>query len=559
MDELIEEFTIAPAGRHILTIGEDLIQDHHAAIVELVKNAYDADSPDAQISFSVQDDEESIVIVITDHGHGMTRQTVVNSWLVPSTAFKLIKRVSPSGRIMQGRKGIGRYAASILGTHLILETVDKTGQKTSLTLKWEEFEAAVYLHDVKIPIKTVSTTEQSGTRLTISGGKQYLSFWSPKELEKLEHELKKMISPVEHAAAKNAGRINFEIKLELDGFLFDSNINRKKEIQPIPLFELFDYRISGRVEDSGRATLTYSTQKAKNTVTEEIQFELGEVTGCGNLFFDIRVYDREKEAIDQLIRRGLRNEKGAYFAMNEARNLLNEFNGIGVYRNGFRIRPLGDPDFDWLKLNEQRIQNPSVRIGSNQVIGYVEIESEETSNLQEKSARDGLKENKSYTRLREITGRVISKLEERRYIYRSKAGLSRSVVKVERELEKLFEFEEIKSTIRSRLQKGGVKNKIADDIVKLLTKKEEESNKIVEDIRNTVAVYQGQATLGKIINVIMHEGRKPLNYFKNQIPNLKFWSNEFRLDSSVDTLNEMLPLLAVLGKIPNRLFDFLHG
>ena len=53
------------------------------------------------------------------------------------------------------------------------------------------------------------------------------------------------------------------------------------------------------------------------------------------------------------------------------KRLLNDFNGIGVYRNGFRIRPLGDPDFDWLKLNMRRVQNPSGRIGSNQVIGYV--------------------------------------------------------------------------------------------------------------------------------------------------------------------------------------------
>ena len=60
----------------------------------------------------------------------------------------------------------------------------------------------------------------------------------------------------------------------------------------------------------------------------------------------------------------------------QARQLLNDVNGIGVYRNGFRIRPLGDADFDWLKLNEQRVQNPSMKIGSNQVVGYVHVESE---------------------------------------------------------------------------------------------------------------------------------------------------------------------------------------
>jgi len=55
--------------------------------------------------------------------------------------------------------------------------------------------------------------------------------------------------------------------------------------------------------------------------------------------FDIRVYDREKEAIDALISRGLNVGK------REARQLLNDYNGIGIYRYGFRIRPLGDPEF----------------------------------------------------------------------------------------------------------------------------------------------------------------------------------------------------------------------
>lgn len=45
-------FKIRPAGRHILTIGRDLIQDNYAAILELVKNAYDADSPDVRIEIT---------------------------------------------------------------------------------------------------------------------------------------------------------------------------------------------------------------------------------------------------------------------------------------------------------------------------------------------------------------------------------------------------------------------------------------------------------------------------------------------------------------------------
>lgn len=537
-----DSYRIRPAGRHLITIGEDLIHDHHAAVLELVKNAYDADSNKVTVTIKVGDDEESIVIIIEDDGHGMTRNTVINNWLVPSTRNKLQKRTSPNGRVMQGRKGIGRYAASILGSDLLLETVCPEKEKTEVYLQWADFEAAEYLSDVQVFVKSSSTDKPQGTQLTITGRGKYLSAWKIQEINKLEYELKKLISPVESALSSKCDSKSFKISLIVDGFFYESNRTVKKEIKPFPIFELYDYKISGLISKDGTGTLKFNNQKARNSVEEEINVDLKEPTGCGNLAFDIRVYDRENEAIDQIIKRGLKDDKGNYFAKSEAKKLLNDNNGIGVYRHGFRIRPLGDPDFDWLKLNEQRIQEPSVRIGSNQVIGYVEIESEELSDLEEKSARDGLKENEAFRRLKKITSEVISKIEERRYIYRSKAGLSRPVIKIEKELEKIFSFEDIKSGIKKKLSKSGIDSKIADDIVDILSKKEEESNRIAEDIRRAVAIYQGQATLGKIINVILHEGRKPLNYFKSQIPNLKFWIEEFKIDNVDEFCREILPI-----------------
>jgi len=260
------------------------------------------------------------------------------------------------------------------------------------------------------------------------------------------------------------------------------------------------------------------------------------------------VYDREKEAIESLIDRGLKDESGNYVGKLQARQLLNEYNGIGVYRNGFRIRPLGDADFDWLKLNEQRVQNPSLRIGSNQAIGYVQIQSDELSGLVEKSARDGLRENTAFTRLKEITKAVIAKLEERRFDYRKKAGLSRPVLKVERELERLFSFDALKKDIRSKLTRGGVDRKTADEIIEIISRDAEDKNKVADEIRQTVAIYQGQATLGKIINVILHEGRRPLNYFRNQIPNLRYWYDSFLKTGDAGKLETFMPIAEGVGQ-----------
>lgn len=88
-------FKIRPAGRHI---GRDLIQDPYAAVVELVKNAYDADASKVTVEFNNICDKKFQVIV-SDDGHGMSNDTVVNKWMVPSTNDKQTRKISPSGRI----------------------------------------------------------------------------------------------------------------------------------------------------------------------------------------------------------------------------------------------------------------------------------------------------------------------------------------------------------------------------------------------------------------------------------------------------------------------------
>lgn len=542
-----ETHKLRPAGRHILTIGRDLIQDRYAAIVELVKNAYDADSPEVSIEFKAPTDGKLVSICIEDHGHGMSRETVINKWMVPSTDDKLIRLESPGGRTMQGRKGVGRYAASILGDDLLLETVTPDGKKTTVYIQWKSFESAEYLDDVEILVETNDSQEGPGTRLTISGGEEILSEWDKGQFDKLKFELKKLMSPVSTALSENEEIERFRIELTVTGFLDAHEDTVKQTIEPYPLFDLFDYRIAGRVDANGTGVVRYSNQKARNTPDEEIHLDFGSATGCGDLVFDVRVYDRDPEAIESLIGRGLKDESGTYVGKNQARKLLNEYNGVGVYRNGFRIRPLGDADFDWLKLNEQRVQNPSLRIGSNQAIGYVLIQSDEKSGLVEKSARDGLRENQAFESLKGLTKKVIAELESRRFEYRRRAGLSRPIVKVERELERLFAFEELKSGVRAKLAKGGVDKVITDEIIGIINKEEEEKNKIAEDIRQAVAIYQGQATLGKIINVVLHEGRRPLNYFKNQIPNLKYWYEEYMASGNSESIQRFLPLADGVG------------
>lgn len=551
-----ETFHVRPAGRHLLTIGRDLIQDQYAAVVELVKNAYDADSPDVNVAFRAADDKQSITITVEDHGHGMARETVLKSWMVPSTTDKLRRGTSANGRVLQGRKGIGRYAAAILGHELLLETV-ASQKKTTVLLDWKEFDRASYLDDVDVLVETKSTSESDGTRLTIRGDAEHLHQWTSDEFSKLEFELRKLISPLAGPFRKSRKPDKFEISLTHKGIVTDGE-EQRLVIVPFPVADLFDYRIHGEIHQDGKGVLTYESQKARNTISERIKIDLEEPTRCGSLRYDLRVYDREPKAIEQLIERGLKDEQGDYLGRLQAKQLLNELNGIGVYRNGFRIRPLGDPQFDWLELNKARIQEPAQRIGSNQVIGLVEIEAEELSDLQEKSARDGLRDNFAFNRLKAISKQVIQELEERRYVYRSKAGLSRGNKKVAAQLETLYGLDQLRQRVRRALSSSGIPKATQEQVDALLLDEEQNKSRVYEELKEIVAVYQGHATLGKIMNVVLHEARRPLNFFKNQIPNLTFWAGELKTSKDPSVLEEILEIAPGMASNSTQLVELFN-
>src|SRR5262249_31375134 len=105
-------------------IGAELISDDVVAVVELVKNAYDADASRVVISFrNVTKPGGSIRIV--DDGTGMDLDTVLGVWMEPGATSKggdRNMRTAGRRRRVLGEKGVGRFAADKLGRHLELVT-----------------------------------------------------------------------------------------------------------------------------------------------------------------------------------------------------------------------------------------------------------------------------------------------------------------------------------------------------------------------------------------------------------------------------------------------------
>ena len=441
-------YKIRPAARLIHTIGSDLIGDSYAALVELVKNSYDADANKVDIVFKFTeiDNENALIISLKDDGHGMDFNTVINKWLVPATNDKLKRKVSKKGtRTLQGRKGIGRFAASILGQEMTLSTIDENGEKTEAVIDWRIFKTDDFLENIELLIEKKETNEPSGTEiLIIAKDEKYeemnieeidneeiikkidskLSYWNRDSFEQLINELRKLISPFEEFTNDE-----FKINLSFENSPFPE-IDENITIDTYPIIKFYDYRISGTISENGNANLTFENNIIPEAVQKEQitpKFKLsGNNKYCGLIKVDFRVFDREPEAIDNLINKGLINPISKnLMGKRQAKSLLDEVYGVNVYKNFFRIRPYGNGGIDWLDLDKDRIQNFTLKISNNQIVGFVTIQSEEKSGLEEKSARDGLKENEYYFGLKELVQKALFELELNVSAYRIKSEKSR--------------------------------------------------------------------------------------------------------------------------------------
>jgi len=540
-----ESYKIRPAGRHLLTIGRDLIQDQYAAVVELVKNSFDADSSYISIEFSSVK-KNGLKITIEDNGHGMTRDDVVKKWLVPSTDNKRKRKKSPMGRIMQGNKGVGRYAAAILGSELLLETVTPSGEKTTSQINWRQFEQAEYLDEVEVKVDSTSSEESSGTRLIIFGSDHGEAKWNELTIRRLNSELKKLVPPIAADCNASNGEREFEIILSSKGLSHVGDF--RGAVEPYPVLDLYNYRISGSVTSSGKGVLEYCNSYLADENTEVISFNLGQPTGCGDLRFDIRAYDREPESIDILIAKGLKAESGNIIGRREARKILDNYSGIGVYRNGFRIRPLGDNAFDWLELNKRRYLTPARALSGNQVIGYVFVESEGKSNLIEKSARDGLKENAAFASLKEVALDVLSELESRRFSHRVKSGASRSTKEIGQTFESIFSAEVLEEKVSEALRSANVSEDIIANTARIIKQDSKEKIEFATNVNQAMMIYQRYTSLGKIVETILHEAKRPLGQIRNQAPNLKYWISELDKEGNKKSLDKIVSLAEGMAK-----------
>lgn len=439
----MSELKFKPYARLLTMLGDQLIKNERVALVEVIKNSYDADADWVTVRFehftSNFEATSDSRIIIEDNGFGMTEETIKNHWINPATPNKLLgKKIqprTPSGRVIQGEKGIGRFALLKLGRHIQITTRPQGGPaELELTLDLTKFNddfieetkdgaKALYLEDIGLNFKKcespktivereinlgnrVVQREPYGTQIVISHLK---TAWSRKKVEEAFDDVTRLQSifdiieqPSEPVKpSKNAPR-PFEvliyrdndyqhfaqaIKSHLDGLIQDASVLKIENGYFDPSSGKFTF-----TQDGSPTSINLHDAEIEGLSVFRRNFgkggELIKHRGleCGPFGFTFYAFDFSNDA------------KGKHLLNSDDKDLIREHR-IYLYRDGIRVYPYGDPTDDWLGIDIYRgTIRASEFLSNDQVLGYVTITQTDNPKLRDKTSREGLIEEGHATR-----------------------------------------------------------------------------------------------------------------------------------------------------------------
>lgn len=181
---------------------------------------------------------------------------------------------------------------------------------------------------------------------------------------------------------------------------------------------------------------------------------------------------------------------------------------MSIFRDGFRVLPYGEPENDWLKLDLRRVQNPTLRLSNNQITGYIKITADDNPQLKDQSNREGLDNNQAYSDLQDVIKLSLSKLEGLRFKDKSKANKVKSQEKNSQSLLSIIDTSELRQKISNISMDSG-----ALELFDSTTKAWEEQ---VVRIREVLSRYHSLATMGQLVDKVIHDGRQPLSTIQAQ-------------------------------------------
>lgn len=530
-------------------IGRENVSRLESAILELVKNTYDADATCCILYYEAETD----TLYIADNGTGMSTDIIKKHWMTIGNSSKKRNYVSKKGRVQTGAKGIGRFALDRIGDNCVMYTKSAT-ENLEWSVDWSLFKDGTPLTNITADLVDVAYSfdefvssaisddfkklvrEKFDTTGTIFKIRPVRDEWNEKLINKIKNNLSTLV-PQEissifsiyffeiNTAIEDAqlimpdsnGVYDYKISFDVKGDQVKLSIIRNE----------FDFKTSFDtiVEGAG-----FSERDKKyfvgTPIEEELSFTqimsskkitiantIGDFSGMF-LFAKIQYQEEDKQK---------------YYYKNDKQVSL-PWKGIRIYRDNFRVRPYGDHDtsaYDWLLLANRKAKSPAApshqdgkwRVNADQICGTILI-SRTNITLPDQANREGFVETPEFAILKSFLARIIQKFEEDRQ------GVFRKLSKYYDVTHPVAQFEK---EIHDKAQnKGGEqpKDHIADDGNASALPIPAESTHVeaskahavikhkdaqIQSLENELQLLRALSTIGILTNTYVHEIRGNTN------------------------------------------------
>lgn len=560
------------SARTSLLLGRESISSPVVAVLELVKNAYDADAKSVTVRFRKASTSDGRIEIL-DNGHGMGWEDIETKWMVIGTDNKQVDPISPGGRVRVGEKGIGRFALDRLASQVIVQTTPDPPEQGpaeptyQLTINWDKFtNTDKALHEIGHPIKVLKR-QRPGTRLLLRGLRDQ---WKRRDYERLYRDLVILLPPFESKPTGFSIRFDCDEAKELSGRIRS------------PMAQVALFKIRATLDEKNRVRIVITTRdgspdgrfrvfKRYRRTWQEL-FDLPEdqpiQPQCGPIVFEFYFYLRDRSGV-----------AGTGITLGRLREFLDIYGGVRIYRDGFRVKPYGNPggEGDWLGLSARRVKHPAGVasrkagkwvVGENQVAANIFVSRHTNPGLRDQTNREGLFDNQAFRDMQSFVLKCIEMFETDRKQYEvSKLpdqpptveetieDARQAIIKEVEKLEKILNLQPDDSS--------------KNDLVDALTRLTETQFKALETLETTYEVEQEEtitkhqllqnlATIGITVSSMGHEVLETSRQIMNVVRRLKKRISSLMLLSD-DKVNGYTERIYRYGQILYSVSNFALG
>ncbi len=523
-------------------IGRENVSKLDGAIIELIKNTYDAD---ASLCFLYYDDKQN-VLYLGDNGCGMTENVIKRHWMTIGRSSKKDFFVSKGGRTQTGEKGIGRFALDRIANKCqMLTGTEGSDEKLLWTVDWGMFAPGKNITDVNAEIEktdedfTEFVTDCANPNVYDLVRDHWKDHGSIFKMHDLRDEWSEDI--IKQLRENLSSLIPVELSTEYGLYCF-TNTDTRESAEVLSDAEAFsfDYRIEFCVRDENVAVEMTRNEYDFGETEEEILKEIGLLDE--KEFFHGKPISEDymfEDILPGITKNMIGEFHGTlYFAkvkqtkkdrerfyqkdITGRGDLRDTFGGIKIYRDNFKVRPYGDAkssSWDWLMLSRRKNQSPAGvassgvwRVNADQMMGSVFI-SRLNVTLPDQSNREGIVETKEFGILKEFIIGILKLFEkDRQRVYRlldayyekthNTEGIQEEIDRKAREQEERRQSAN-QNGAETRPEGKTVQSEGIDPVraKRILDEKDEQ----IEELENELKMLRALATTGIVTNTYIHE------------------------------------------------------